>query len=30
VHDCWGYRGRIGGTECANLGPTPNWFEVTP
>ena len=28
VHDCWGYRGEIGKTHCANLGPTPNWFEV--
>ncbi len=30
VHDCWGYRGQIGATQCANLGPTPNWFEVVP
>ena len=29
VHDCWGYRGQIGATQCANLGPTPNWFEVS-
>ncbi|NIZ12448.1 metallophosphoesterase [Phaeobacter sp. HF9A] len=28
VHDCWGYRGQIGATSCANLGPRPNWFEV--
>lgn len=28
VHDCWGYRGQIGATRCANLGPLPNWFEV--
>ena len=28
VHDCWGYRGQIGATLCANLGPLPNWFEV--
>ncbi|TNJ47620.1 metallophosphoesterase [Phaeobacter sp. B1627] len=29
VHDCWGYRGQIGASACANLGPTPNWFEVS-
>jgi Icc-related predicted phosphoesterase len=29
VHDSWGYRGQIGATQCANLGPTPNWFEVS-
>lgn len=29
VHDCWGYRGQIGASQCANLGPTPNWFEVS-
>lgn len=28
VHDGWGYRGQIGVTTCANLGPLPNWFEV--
>lgn len=28
VHDCWGFRGSIGATQCANLGPLPNWFEV--
>ena len=29
VHDCWGYRGQIGAAQCAKLGPTPNWFEVS-
>ncbi|GGH35076.1 Predicted phosphoesterase [Cribrihabitans marinus] len=29
VHESWGARGRIGRAEVANLGPTPNWFEVT-
>ncbi|MEM1005033.1 MAG: metallophosphoesterase family protein [Pseudomonadota bacterium] len=28
IHDSWGYRGRIGRTQIANLGPTVNWFEV--
>ncbi|MDA7964620.1 metallophosphoesterase family protein [Ruegeria sp.] len=28
IHDSWGYRGSIGRTQIANLGPTPNWFEV--
>lgn len=28
VHDCWGQRGHIGGTEVVNLGPTANWFEA--
>lgn len=28
VHDSWGYRGKIGNTVCANLGPKPNWFEL--
>ncbi|MFW8635727.1 metallophosphoesterase family protein [Cribrihabitans pelagius] len=30
VHDCWGRRGRIGGTEVVNLGPGITWFEVAP
>ncbi|WP_109467673.1 metallophosphoesterase family protein [Albibacillus kandeliae] len=30
IHDCWGVRGRIGATEVVNLGPVPNWFEITP
>ena len=28
IHDSWGYRGEIGRTQIANLGPKPNWFEV--
>ena len=28
IHDSWGYRGTIGRTQIANLGPTANWFEV--
>ncbi len=28
IHDSWGFRGRIGRTQVANLGPTVNWFEV--
>ena len=28
IHDSWGYRGTIGRTRIANLGPRPNWFEV--
>ncbi|MEX0302828.1 MAG: metallophosphoesterase family protein [Leisingera sp.] len=30
VHDCWGYRGTLGKTQVANLGPAVNWFEVNP
>ena len=30
VHDCWGETGEIGDTQVVNLGPTPNWFEVSP
>lgn len=30
IHDSWGRRGSIGRTEVVNLGPTVNWFEVTP
>lgn len=29
VHDCWGRSGSIGKTSVHNLGPTPNWFEVS-
>ncbi|WP_170361308.1 metallophosphoesterase family protein [Ruegeria arenilitoris] len=29
IHDSWGYRGNLGRTQIANLGPTVNWFEVT-
>ncbi len=28
IHDSWGYRGVIGRTQVANLGPSVNWFEV--
>ncbi|WP_171209012.1 metallophosphoesterase [Ruegeria sp. HKCCA6948] len=28
IHDSWGYRGHLGQTQLANLGPTVNWFEV--
>ncbi len=28
IHDSWGYRGTVGRTEVANLGPKVNWFEV--
>lgn len=30
IHDSWGKTGRIGGTQVANLGPRPNWFDITP
>ncbi len=30
IHDSWGYRGNLGPTELANLGPKPSWFEVEP
>ncbi|MFC6688739.1 metallophosphoesterase family protein [Jhaorihella thermophila] len=30
IHDSWGQRGTIGATPVVNLGPTVNWFEVTP
>ncbi|WP_424977874.1 metallophosphoesterase family protein [Leisingera sp. S232] len=30
VHDCWGFRGALGKTQVANLGPAANWFEVEP
>ncbi|WP_170605921.1 metallophosphoesterase family protein [Ruegeria arenilitoris] len=29
IHDSWGFRGAIGRTQVANLGPRPNWFEVS-
>ncbi|WP_420587227.1 metallophosphoesterase family protein [Ruegeria sp.] len=29
IHDSWGYRGTIGRTQIANLGPRVNWFEVS-
>ena len=28
IHDSWGYRGTLGRTQVANLGPEVNWFEV--
>ncbi len=28
IHDSWGYRGSLGRSEIANLGPRTNWFEV--
>lgn len=28
IHDSWGYRGSIGRTQVANLGPRVNWFEA--
>lgn len=28
IHDSWGFRGTLGRTQLANLGPKPNWFEV--
>lgn len=30
IHDSWGQSGRIGRTRIANLGPTPNWFDIAP
>lgn len=30
IHDSWGARGQIGQTQVANLGPTLNWFDVSP
>lgn len=30
IHDSWGETGMIGVTPVINLGPTPNWFEVSP
>ncbi|WP_212524963.1 metallophosphoesterase family protein [Actibacterium sp. MT2.3-13A] len=29
VHDSWGQEGTIGATRVVNLGPRPNWFEVS-
>lgn len=28
IHDSWGYRGTIGRSQIANLGPKVQWFEV--
>ncbi len=30
VHDSWGYRGRVGSTQVANLGPVPVYLEIAP
>ncbi len=30
IHDSWGVSGQIGNTKVVNLGPTPNWFEISP
>lgn len=29
IHDSWGRSDMIGETRVVNLGPTPNWFEIT-
>ena len=29
IHDSWGQEGMIGATRVVNLGPVPNWFEVS-
>ncbi|MEL6522078.1 MAG: metallophosphoesterase [Pseudomonadota bacterium] len=28
IHDSWGQTGMIGRSHVANLGPTPNWFDL--
>lgn len=28
IHDSWGFRGQVGNTVTANLGPVPSFFEV--
>ena len=30
IHDSWGSTGRIGRAKVVNLGPRPNWFDMTP
>ena len=30
IHDSWGVEGLVGSTRVVNLGPTDNWFELTP
>ena len=30
IHDSWGKTGTMGRTRVANLGPVPNWFDITP
>ncbi|MEM8775571.1 MAG: metallophosphoesterase family protein [Pseudomonadota bacterium] len=29
IHDSWGVTGQIGKTRIVNLGPRPNWFDVS-
>lgn len=30
IHDSWCKTGMIGATRVVNLGPRPNWFDITP
>ena len=30
IHDSWGINGQIGATRVVNLGPTVNWFDISP
>lgn len=30
IHDSWGTTGQIGKTKVVNLGPRPNWFDISP
>lgn len=30
IHDSWGVTGTIGRSHVANLGPRPNWFDISP
>jgi len=30
IHDSWGSTGQIGATKVVNLGPRPNWFDISP
>ncbi|MEM1053795.1 MAG: metallophosphoesterase family protein [Pseudomonadota bacterium] len=29
IHDSWGVTGHIGRTQVVNLGPRPNWFDIS-
>lgn len=29
IHDSWGVEGRLDDTRIVNLGPRPNWFDIT-
>lgn len=29
IHDSWGKTGQIGATKVVNLGPRPNWFDIS-